>query len=85
MTSHYYVETYEKNGKIHNEEMRLLTFKDSSMLRIEGSSRKAIYLSPNINCVLTEQYLNERWLQLFTTTTNHGEGVFDIDLNLGSI
>lgn len=34
---------------------------------------------------MTEEALNERWLQTFTTAANQGEGVFNIDLNLGQI
>ena len=55
------------------------------MIRICGSSGKIVYLSPQQTNILTEEYLNERWLQLFTTKNNHTEGIFDIDLIDGII
>lgn len=47
ITSHYYLENYDIDGKIHSQYMRLITFKDSSMIRIECNTGKVIYLSAN--------------------------------------
>ena len=65
--------------------MRLITYKDSSTMRINSREAKIVFNSPSQNTILNESTLNERWLQTFTTEANHGEGVFDIDLEAGHI
>ena len=84
-TSHMYIEKFEIEEKQFTEEVRLLSFKDGSQIKILGQMGKIVYISPNKNQLQTPEYLNERWLQLFTTSENFGEGVYDVDLKNGSI
>ena len=54
-------------------------------MKIDSREGKIVFNSPSQKSILTESVLNERWLQTFTTEANHGEGVFDIDLEAGHI
>lgn len=80
-----YIEKFELDEKQYTEEVRLLSFKDGSQIKILGEAGKIVYISPNNQKLMTEEYQNERWLQLFTTPENFGEGVYDIDIKNGSI
>ena len=83
--SHMYIEQYELNDQLVKEEVRILSFVDGSQLRVLGSQGRMVYISPYGDRIPTQEYLHERWLQLFTTPDNFSEGVYDIDINAGSI
>lgn len=71
---------YERDGTIYHENVRLICHKDSSIFKICETSKKIVYVSPTPNSLLTEEVLNERWLQAFSEQGSHGEGVFWVDL-----
>ena len=83
-----YTERFDKNGQILEEKVRLISYRDSSILKINTDSATIVYNSPDPAKVLTQEYLNERWLQAYTPPGHHQQmeaGIFDIDLNKGEI
>lgn len=72
ISSHFYTERFEKGGSIQTEEVRLIAYKDGSVLKINSREAKIVFNSPDDNQLLTEDALNKRWLQTFTTPANHG-------------
>lgn len=48
-----YIEKFEIEEKQFTEEVRLLSFKDGSQIKILGQSGKIVYISPNKNQLQT--------------------------------
>lgn len=52
-SSHYYTERFDKNGKIFTEEVRLITHRDGSMIKVNSRSGTIVYVSPSPHQLLT--------------------------------
>ena len=53
LSVHQYIERFERNGKILQEVVRLVTHRDSSMLKINTNTATIVYNSPDPDKVLT--------------------------------
>ena len=53
LSVHQYIERFERNGKILQEVVRLVTHRDSSMLKINTNTATIVFNSPDPDKVLT--------------------------------
>ena len=79
---HSYTEGIDRSGKISLEQVVLIAYPDKSIMKI-GDSGMITFL--NKAKETSEEYLSERWIQLFTSPEYHLEGVYDVDLIEGEI
>ena len=74
---HSYTEGIDRSGKISLEQVVLIAYPDKSIMKI-GDNGMITFL--NKAKKISEEYLSERWIQLFTSPEYHLEGVYDVDL-----